>query len=246
VRSRGSTRTPSTAKRSRRRRQREGHQLGLSSRGTWGGYRAGSGRKRIPRDKRGYVPHIPRPKVTKSTPVHVTLRCVDQLPSLRRKTHQRLIERIFARENRKGFRLIHFSIQTNHLHLIAEGDDTVALSRGIQRVASLVARRMNRRFKRKGRFFRERFDGKVIKSPKQMRNALRYVLLNHHKHRLESAHELVDGFDPFSSSRFFDGWKRPTPACRPPPREGPVVAPRAWLLTTGWRRYGTFEAMWLG
>jgi REP-associated tyrosine transposase len=230
----------------RKHRPRLNEQLGLSARGSWGGYRAGSGRKRIPRDKRGYVPHIPRPKVTKSTPVHVTLRCVDQLPSLRRKTHQRLIERVFARENRKGFRLIHFSIQTNHLHLIAEGDDTLALSRGIQRVASLVARRLNRRFKRKGRFFRERFDGKVIKSPKQMRNALKYVLLNHHKHRLESAHELVDGFDPFSSSRFFDGWKRPAPACRPPSRDGPVVAPRAWLLTTGWRRYGKLEAVWPG
>jgi REP-associated tyrosine transposase len=87
-------------------------------------------------------------------------------------------------------------------------------------VASLLARRLNRRFKRKGRFFRERFDGKVIKSPKQMRNALKYLLLNSRCH--------VE------------------PACRPPARDGPVVAPRAWLLTTGWRRYGTLEAMWPG
>ena len=98
-----------------------GKQLGLSARGTWGGYRAGAGRKRIPRDKRGYVPHITRPRVTKSTPVHVTLRCVDGLRSLRHKRVVALIESIFAAENRKGFRLIHYSIQTNHLHLIAEG-----------------------------------------------------------------------------------------------------------------------------
>ncbi|MEQ9317561.1 MAG: hypothetical protein RIF41_00320, partial [Polyangiaceae bacterium] len=45
-------------------------QLSLSGRGTWGGYRAGAGRKRIARDARGYVPLTRRPKVTKSTPVH--------------------------------------------------------------------------------------------------------------------------------------------------------------------------------
>jgi REP-associated tyrosine transposase len=228
----------------RKPRAKGGAQLGLSARGGWGGYRAGAGRKRIPRDKRGYVPHIPRPKVTKSTPVHVTLRCVDRLPSLRRSTHQRLIERVFAGENRKGFRLVHFSIQTNHLHLIAEGDDTRALSRGIQRVASLVARRLNRRFKRKGRFFRERFDGKVIRSPKQMRNALRYVLLNHHKHRMETTGEVFVGLDPFSSAQFFDGWKRPPSGCRALPRDGPVVRARAWLLRAGWVQHGRLETRW--
>ncbi|MEQ9323390.1 MAG: hypothetical protein RIF41_29775, partial [Polyangiaceae bacterium] len=52
---------------------RKATQLSLSGRGTWGGYRAGAGRKRIARDVRGYVPHTRRPKVTKSTPVHATL-----------------------------------------------------------------------------------------------------------------------------------------------------------------------------
>ncbi|MEQ9322106.1 MAG: transposase, partial [Polyangiaceae bacterium] len=154
-------------------------QLSLSGRGTWGGYRAGSGRKRIARDARGYVPHTRRPKVTKSTPVHATLRCVDGLPSLRRKTHKRIIEAVFKEENRKGFRLIHFSIQGNHLHLIAEGNSTQALSRGIQRLSSRIARTLNKRWGRRGKFFKERFDGKVIRTPRQMRNALRYVLLNH-------------------------------------------------------------------
>ena len=133
----------------------QGHPALPLGRGTWAGYRAGAGRKRIARDARGYVPHTRRPKVTKSTPVHATLRCVDGLPSLRRKTHQRIIEAVFAEENRKGFRLIHFSIQGNHLHLIAEGDTTEALSRGIQRLASRIARTFNKRWGRRGKFFKE-------------------------------------------------------------------------------------------
>ena len=231
---------------SRYRRKPRPLQLGLSARGRRGGMRAGAGRKRIPRDKRGYVPHILRPKVTKSTPVHVTLRCVGGLPSLRRATHKRIIEAVFSRENRKGFRLIHYSIQGNHLHLICEGDSTVALSRGVQRIASLIARRLNKRFDRSGRFFRERFDGKVITSPRQMRNVLRYVLLNYHKHMAEAGLDIVEGFDLYSSGRFFDGWRKPAKVCRPPPPRGaPVAPPRAWLSRVGWRRHGLIQDAWV-
>ena len=182
-------------------------QLGLGARGVWGGWRRNAGRKPIPRERRSYVPHITRPKVTKATPVHVTMRCVDGLPSLRRATHKQIILDIFAAENRKGFRLVHYSIQGNHLHLICEGDDTEKLSRGVQRVASRMARRLNERFGRRGKFFRERFHSQVIRGPKQMRNALRYVLLNLHKHGADQG-ELVDGFDPYSSSQFFGGMAR--------------------------------------
>ncbi len=235
-----------SAAKPRRRRKRTSNQLGLTARGRRGGYRANAGRPRIPRDQRGYVPHITRPTVTRHTPVHATLRCVDGLPSLRRKTHHRLIERIFARENRKGFRLVHYSIQSNHLHLIVEGDDTEAVSRGMQRVASRIARALNKRFKRRGRFFRERFDGKVLKSRKRVRNALRYVLLNVHKHAWQRGLPALKGLDVFSSSRFFDGWVKPNrPVEAPPARDGPVVRPVTWLLRKGWRKWGAFEAMWV-
>ena len=238
---------PKKSGRKPRRRPRKATQLSLSGRGTWGGYRAGAGRKRIARDVRGYVPHTRRPKVTKSTPVHATLRCVDGLPSLRRKTHQRIIEAIFAEENRKGFRLIHFSIQGNHLHLIAEGDTTQALSRGIQRLSSRIARTLNKRWARRGKFFKERFDGKVIRTPRQMRNALRYVLLNHHKHAWQAHGDTTPGLDRFSTGHLFDGWlplDGGRPKTRRPNPDDPVVKPTCWLLTKGWRKHGGFAPVW--
>jgi REP element-mobilizing transposase RayT len=236
---------------SRKRRPRRAVQLGLSARGRRGGMRAGAGRKRIPRHKRSYVPHIRRPKVTKSTPVHVTLRCVAGLPSLRRANPRRIIEFVFGKENRRGFRLVHYSIQGNHLHLICEGRDTQALSRGVQRVSSMIARKLNRHFDRRGSLFKGRFHGVVIKTPRQMRNALRYVLLNHHKHQAEAKLAVfprdasVEGFDAFSSARYFDGWRRPAARCRPPPEGAPVVTPKSWLINKGWRRHGLIRALWM-
>ncbi len=163
----------------------------------------------------------------------------------------RLIREIFTTEGkRKGFRLVHFSIRRNQLHLVCEADSTTALSRGVQRIASRIARRLNRRFGRRGRFFSDRYHGVVVKSPRQLRNLLRYVYLNERKDCLREG-ELVDGLDPYTSHRWFDGWAHRRG--KPPPAPGgsdPVTPPRSWLLRKGWRRHGLIRhdelpAVWL-
>jgi REP element-mobilizing transposase RayT len=197
--------------------------------------------------------------------VHVTLRLVDGLPSLRRNSTTELLLGIFAAEcDRKGFRLVHFAIRSNHLHLICEADATEALSRGVQRLASRCARRLNERLGRSGRVFRDRFHDVVIASPRQMRNVLRYVLLNEHKDRSRARRALrrgetmrdasvspLVGVDHWSSAYYFDGFANVGPAPpEPPPKPGerivepqgpPVTEPRSWLLRTGWRRYGLID-----
>jgi len=218
-------------------RRRRPKQLKLAAR-TRGGYRTGAGRPKG-RSKH-YVPHVRRPRVTAKDVTHITLSCVAGIPSLRRPVPYRLIREIFAAEGkRKGFRLVHFSIRRTHIHLVCEADSAQALSRGVQRLASRIARRLNRLFGRRGRFFADRFHAVVIKSPRQLRNVLRYVYLNEHTDAWRMG-ELVQGFDPYTSHRWFDGWARrkgqPRPS--PPSARDPVAAPRSWLLRKGWRRHG--------
>jgi REP element-mobilizing transposase RayT len=206
-------------------------------------------------------------RVTRSKAVHVTLRLVEGLPSLRRAPHTELLLRVFAAEcDGKGFRLVHYAIRGNHLHLVCEADETRALSRGVQRLASRCARRLNERLGRGGRVFRDRFHAVVISSPRQMRNVLRYVLLNLHKDRARAARALqgaglcddattprsagayVTGVDHWSSAFYFDGFANVGPVAPEPPLEPgsrvvdergpPVTAPRSWLLRIGWRRHG--------
>ena len=223
------------------RRRRRSPQLGLrAARGQHGGYRAHAGR---PRGRSPhYVPHLRRPEVTERDAVHVTLRLVDGLPSLRRVRARRIIEAVFRREReRRGFRLVHYAIRRNHLHLVCEADETQALSRGVQRLASPMARKLNRLWSRRGGLFSDRFHARVIKSPRDMRNVLSYVLLNEHKNRARRG-EVVDGVDLYSSGLYFDGWSNVGPVPPPPPwhaeRSPPVVPPRSWLLGKGWRRHG--------
>lgn len=197
------------------------------------------------------MPHLPRARITRHHGVHVTLRLVDDLPSLRRPTLTDLLWRVFGAECcRKGFRLVHFSIRPNHLHLLCEADDTRALSRGVQRLAARSARRLNERLGRSGRTFRDRFHAVVITNPRQMRNVLRYVLLNAHKDASRRGRSFAS-VDHWSSAFYFDGFANvgPVPP-QPPPKPGerivhpqapPVTKPRSWLIRTGWRRYGLID-----
>jgi putative transposase len=174
--------------------------------------------------------------------VHVTLRLLDGLPSLRRPRTVRLIEGMFAEERRKkGFRLVHYAVRANHLHLVCEAEHADTLSRGVQRLASRIARGVNRLWRRRGRLFGDRFHGRVIRSPREARNLLAYVLLNTHKDVARRGQVLL-GIDPWSSGKWFDGWADVPP--RPPPshdateEDATVAPPGSWVLREGWRRHG--------
>ena len=239
------SRTTTPAKRAKRRASRRklrSPQLGLAQRGQRGGDRAGAGRPRGSRSST-LVPHRTRPRINKLQPSHVTVKVLPMRRSLRSPRARRVLEAIFTEEKRrKGFRLLHYSIRRNHIHLVCESNYTAALSRGMQRLCSRIARRINKLWGRSGTFFADRYHSRVISSPRDMRNVLRYVLLNLHKDALIDDGEVPGGgFDPYSSARWFDGW-HPT-AARPPPKgvEPAVTEPGSWLAAKGWRKRGPLQ-----
>jgi putative transposase len=173
---------------------------------TWGGARAGAGRK--PKGARAGVSHRPRPVHAKSHPLHVTLRVRRGLRPLR--AHELFVEvrrALAAGRERFGFRLVHFSVQRDHLHLLAEAANRRALSRGVQGLAVRVARAINRRLQRRGKVFADRYHARALKTPRAARWALRYVLLNVRKHEPRAVpFGFVDGC---SSAAWFNGFARP-------------------------------------
>jgi len=117
-----------------------------------------------------------------------------------------VLRRSLKRSKRRAperFRVVEFSIQSDHLHLLVEAADKVALSRGMQGLAISMARRVNRMLGRRGRFWTDRFHARALKSPRAVRNGLVYVLANFRKH---SRRHFPAGIDRFSSAAVFDGW----------------------------------------
>jgi len=196
---------------------------------TWGGKRRGAGRK--PKGAHAGAPHDTRPALSRHEPVHVTTHLRPEIPSLRGPALRAVIERCFEEGcERFGFRLVHYSIQSSHLHILAEVEDRHALSRGMQGLLVRIAKRLNKFLGRKGSVFADRYFAKPLTTPKVVRNALVYVLQNARKHGMQ-----LWPIDPCSSGSWFDGWERPPP---PPRRANPGVPPRTWLLSTGWKRHG--------
>jgi hypothetical protein len=221
--------------RAKRARNRRPTQLGMVFR-TWGGARRGAGRK--PKQPRS-TPHRARPPLASRFPVHVTLKIDAALPSLRTQlSHPHIKECLRRGKERAGFRLVHYSIQTHHLHLVAEALSGDALSHGIRGLSVRLARRINGLLGRRGRVFVDRYFARVLKTPRQTRSALAYVLLNARRHAAQRGQTLAwNWVDTCSSGPRFDGWKDRRP--RPPPDDEPSVAPpRTWLLSVGWKRHG--------
>jgi hypothetical protein len=106
----------------------------------------------------------------------------------------------------------------------------------------LVARGVNHALARSGPLFADRFHARTLRTPREVRNALLYVLQNHRRHADAEARRaggILDPtwLDPCSSAAWFDGW-RDDAARGDPPGDPPVSPPTFWLLTTGWRRHG--------
>ena len=115
---------------------------------TWGGRRHGAGRK--PTGPTAGVPHRPRPVHQAAHPVHITLRVVRGVPSLRGRLMFAALRRSLALASTEVFRIAQFSVQSNHVHFIVEAAAGPALSRGVQGVAIRLARTINRVSGRQG------------------------------------------------------------------------------------------------
>jgi hypothetical protein len=143
-----------------------------------------------------------------------------------------------------GFRVIHISIQRNHIHLIVEAADREALRRGMQSFAIRSARAINRERGCKGKVYACRYHSTPIMTPRQARNCLAYVLNNWRRHRLDLTNRGIHPFpfDPYSSAWSFDGWMTRYNITMPSDWAPlPVSAPGTALLRSSWRRFGLID-----
>ncbi len=214
-----------------------------TSKNSWGGARVGAGRRV---NRYSGVSHLRRPSLSRRHPVHVTLRVLRIAARLRGSRRFRAIWRALrAGRERFGFRLIHFSVQSDHLHLVVEAENRRSLTRGVQGLSVRIARALNRVAGRRGRVFADRYHSRTLRTAKAVRTVLRYVFANKRRHDAKRGAPFPAGFvDGCSSAPFFDGWREPEQAraCiipRPPDNHDPPTAvAKTFLLRRAWRRHG--------
>jgi Transposase IS200 like len=139
------------------------------------------------------------------------------------------------------FRIVHFSIQDNHLHMLVEADNDRALARGMRRFTINAARAIHLAFGTAGRVF-FRYHSTVIKTRRYARNAIAYVLGNWRRHHQDIVRgRLIDAMlDRYSSAVSFDGWSKRFSI---PEGHTPLVVstPTTALLRSGWAFDGPLD-----
>jgi REP element-mobilizing transposase RayT len=205
------------------RRPRRPVQLQLPPKGR-GGCRPGAGR---PKKPGAGVSHLRRPEFPARFPVHITLRVRRQIGGLRRDDCFFRIKRAFRYgHDGLGMRLLEFSIQRDHIHLLVEAEGRRGLSRGMQALAIRLARGVNRALARIGQVFADRYHARILRTLAEVRHAIQYVRKNWHKHQRQYGRWSDARFvDPYSSMSGDACWyvdQRAQAALV-------VAAPRTWL-----------------
>lgn len=200
----------------------------------WGGKRRGAGRP----NRSGQVSHGKRPHVNFKKPLHITMRMKDRLASLRNKVMLKQFKLAASQAMGFGVHVIHFSLQKNHIHMIVEAKDNLALHRGMKSLNGRLGKKIRRLSGGRGAAWAGRFHLHVLNTPSEMKRALEYVLLNQAKHR-----HFIEHIDEFSSGYSFRNWReligrrfRGLIAQQVDFRDQGLSPPRSWLCSRGWIR----------
>ena len=186
---------------------------------------------------------VDRPSHARSYPVHVTLRRARLLPGFRRQSIARRFEACILAVKKSSlasrFRVLHYSFQDDHVHLVVEARDRAALSQGMQGLAIRFARGFNRVARRTGKVWGDRYHARELTSPREVRRGIVYVLMNHKKHATARG-----ALDADSSALWFDGFDDATMRALEQlrARDAPVSSPHTWIAAVGWRRRGLIRA----
>src|SRR5258705_1505077 len=198
-------------------------QIGQRTRGE--SVRPGPGRPKKP----GSVSHAACPELVVNEALLVTLKVKQGLPNLRSGGRFRAVRgalrdfREIDFEEEGAFRLAHFAVMGDHIHLVVEADSKLALSRGMQKLTMSMSRRLNALSVRRrggnlrprgalsvrpgwvGKVFGQRYHARRLRTPTETRNAIAYVLFNAEKHYGSTKSGSVVS-DPFSSAAYFEGF----------------------------------------
>jgi REP element-mobilizing transposase RayT len=151
---------------------------------------------------------------------------------------------LVAASQKIRFRLIAYSVQSNHLHLIAEADDKYALSRAMRSLSIRIAKSINKLMGTRGMRIPKRYMLSVLRTKCDVNRALAYVINNYRRHAAQGRRRMPDGWiDRCSSAVWFKDWSKPPLATLDPCPDiaHGTVPPQSSILRHGWKAHGLID-----
>jgi REP element-mobilizing transposase RayT len=139
------------------------------------------------------IRHIKRTMITRSTPLHLTIKL--KKAQIQNKTILKALKHAILRARLAKLKIIHFSMEHDHVHFYVECESNEILSKGMKALGVSFAKKINKYFKSRGQVYKTRFHLRILKSASEVKNVLNYILKNGIKHRRTKS-----VFDEYNSS----------------------------------------------
>lgn len=124
----------------------------------------------MPRANRYFIPgHI----------WHITHRCHKKEFLLKfKRDRERWLHWLFEAKKRFGLTIFNYIVTSNHIHLLVQDGTEQEVSKSMQLIAGRTAQEFNRRKKRNGAFWEDRYHATAVDSAKYLIQCLTYIDLN--------------------------------------------------------------------
>lgn len=139
------------------------------------------------------IRHTKRPEITKPSSLHLTVKVQRDKAGLKTKGVLALLRRSILNARKQGLRVIHFSLEYDHVHLLIEADNNRTLGKGMQAFGVTLSKAINRARKLKGTVYKHRYHFRKITSSRELKNVLNYIFTNGVKH--QTAKSIVNPFN---------------------------------------------------
>ncbi len=141
------------------------------------------------------IRHISRDRIFNPTSLHLTIKVRENKADIKTKLILKALHHAIKRARLKRLRVIHYTLEYNHLHLLVECDNHKRLGKGMQAFGISIAKAINRIKLLKGAVYKHRYHLRKITSGRDLKNVLHYIFNNGIKHK-----RATSIIDPYNSS----------------------------------------------
>lgn len=124
----------------------------------------------MPRANRYYIPN---------QIWHITHRCHQREFLLKfKRDRERWLHWLFEAKKRFGLTILNYIVTSNHIHLLVQDGNQQQVSKSMQLIAGRTAQEFNRRKKRQGAFWEDRYHATAVDCSQYLFQCLVYIDLN--------------------------------------------------------------------
>jgi REP element-mobilizing transposase RayT len=133
------------------------------------------------------IRHIARDQIKRTTPLHLTIKIESKKAGIKNKNILTALHHSIKNARLLGLRILHYSLEYDHVHLLVEADNNGILGRGMQSFGISFSKGINKIKQMNGRVFKSRYHFRKLKTPSEIKNVLNYILRNGIKHKHSSS-----------------------------------------------------------